>query len=345
MAFAQFPQQQQVVQLLQRSLERGRLGHAYLFSGDSLEELQAVAETLAKTLNCSEPSRGRLGQGHAVDCCDRCSSCRRIHEALHPDIQWIRPESKSRVVRIEQIRDLLQSFHLKPAEAQYKVAIIVAADRMNEQAANAFLKTLEEPPTRSILVLISTNPQRLLETIVSRCLRLHFAGTAGAKADPAHLEWLAAFAKAAVAEKSLLGRYRLLGGLLARLAKLKEGIEEDLNTRSPLNKYDDLDPDLREKWEDELSAAVEAEYRRQRGEILTTLEWWLRDVWLRTLETGAELCSFPQLAEEAAGVARRLTTEDALRNLITLERTQTLLHTNVQEALALEVAFLKLKLG
>jgi len=173
MAFKKFPRQMQGIQLLQRSLARGRLGHAYLFTGDQLEELELLARTLAKTLNCRNPVET---DGVATDCCDECLTCRKIDNETHADIHWARPESKLRVITVEQMRDLMQQIQLKPAEADYKVTIIAGADRLNTQAANAFLKTLEEPPAKSILILLSTQPSRILETILSRCLRLNFSG-------------------------------------------------------------------------------------------------------------------------------------------------------------------------
>src|SRR5258708_6801136 len=113
MSFAQFPEQQQVVQLLQRSLERGRLSHAYLFHGANLGDLEGVARTLAKTLNCTDPVR-RPGAAFQTDCCDRCLSCRKIDGDNHPDVQWVRAESKSRIVTIDQMRELMQTISLKP---------------------------------------------------------------------------------------------------------------------------------------------------------------------------------------------------------------------------------------
>jgi DNA polymerase-3 subunit delta' len=253
----------------------------------------------------------------------------------------VRPESKSRVILIEQMRDLMQEINLKPNDAEYKVAIIVAADRLNVNAANAFLKTLEEPPAKSVIILLSTEPQRLLETILSRCLRLNFGGDGKARFAPEQLEWLGQFSEmASTQEKSLLGRYRLLDGLAQRLAKLRETVEEALTARSPLARHDDVEKDLREKWEEELKAAIEAEYRRHRADILAGVHWWLRDVWLHTLKAGAELVSFPQFGATAK-VAGRITPPQALENLRVMEQTQRLLHSNVQETLALEVGLLK----
>jgi len=341
MAFKHFPKQMQGVQLLQRSLARGRLGHAYLFAGHQLEELESLARTLAKTLNCLKPVKTG---GVATDCCDDCAVCRKIDNDTHADIHWVRPESKSRVVTIEQMRELMREIQLKPTGAEYKVAIITAADRLNNQAANAFLKTLEEPPAKSILILLTTEPQRILETVVSRCLRLNFSGEGARLADAAQSEWLAQFGALAVTEsKSLMGRYRLLDVLLQKLGEIRARVDETLTARSPLQRYEDVEKDLREKWEDELAAAIEAEYRRQRADLLLLVQWWLRDVWLHALAAGGELLSFPQVAG-AEAVARRLTPRLALENLQVLEQTQRLLHTNVQEALALEVGLLKLHL-
>src|SRR5438045_9583710 len=112
MSFSSFKEKDPAVELLQRSLARGRLGHAYLFSGDDLDHLEAVAKTLAKTLNCQKPIKS-VSDNTAVDCCDVCPSCRKIENYTHTDVQWIRPESKSRVIVIEQMRDLMQTVVLK----------------------------------------------------------------------------------------------------------------------------------------------------------------------------------------------------------------------------------------
>lgn len=343
MAFNQFADQERVVQLLQRSLRRGRLGHAYLFCGNDIALLEEMAFTLAKTLNCENPPE-RSEAGLPLDCCDACLNCEKIGRAGHPDVLSIRPESKLRVIKIDQIRALLKTIYLKPTQGTYKVAVMAAADRLNVQAANAFLKTLEEPPPNSILILLTTEPERLLDTILSRCLRLNFSGEA-IRNDEATVGWVGQFNDvAAKGGESLLSRYQLLSVMMGRLGEVKEEIAETLAERSPLEKYDDLDPKLREKWEAELDAAVEAEYRRRRAELLEGVQWWLRDVWLATLQVGGDLPAFPQLAEGVKKIAGRIRPEQALENLKTVEELQSRLHSNVQEALAIEVGFLRLKL-
>ena len=336
-SFKQFSSQPGV-QLLQRSLARGRLGHAYLFSGDQLEELESLARTLAKTLNCQNPVKQN---GEAVDSCDVCSSCTKIDKDTHADIHWARPESRSRVVTIDQVRELMREIQLKPTEAQFKVAVLAGADRLNVQAANAFLKTLEEPPARSVMILLSTEPSRILETILSRCLRVNFSGGARRDLTDAEAGWLEKFSSLAIEQKTLLGRYHLADLLLQKLGEIRAQADELLGARSPLQKYDDVEKSLREKWEEELAASVEAEYRRRRTDLLLLVQCWLRDVWLATLVAGNELLNFPNLSGTRA-LAKKISPRQALENLQILEETQRLLHTNVQEALALEVGLLKL---
>ena len=341
MAFKDFPQQQIVTQL-RRCLEKDRVAHAYLFNGTELQPLEDLARTLAKTLNCETPA-ARASSGLPLDSCDKCPSCRRIEDGNHPDILWLRPESKSRIITIEQMRDLMQTVFLKPTAAQWKVAIIVCADRLNVHAANAFLKTLEEPPRNTIIILLSTEPQRVLETIVSRCLRLNVAAVAPHPQEPALVNWLGLFADVvAVEQKSLLGRYQLLSSVLNRLNEMKEAITEALTKRSPLERYADLDPKTRERFEDELAAAIEAEYRRQRADLLAGIEWWLRDVWLATMSLDQQQLSYPQFATQAKAVAKRVNPASAMNNLTTIEQIQRMLASNVQEALTLEVGLLRL---
>ena len=343
MSFSRLTEHQQGIDLLQRSLEKGRLAHGYLLSGGSMPALEQIARSLAQTLSCQHPARrGELAA--AIDCCGECSPCRRIEGGNFPDVLWLRPESKSRIISVDQIRGLIQTMNLKPVEGGYKVGIIVAADRLRVEAANAFLKTLEEPPPRSILILLSSEPSRLLETIISRCLRLNFGGET--PADPADIDWLRSFAgRLAVDSAGLLEKYQIVSSLAGRLETLRSGIEEKLEAGSPLEKYDDVDPDLREKWEEELKAAIEAEYRGRRVELLGLVQQWFRDVWLLSQGMQSAELALPALAAESAAIARKLTPAQARNNLLSLDGLQRLLHTNVQEALALEVGFLRLQTG
>lgn len=347
-AFTDFPEHQRAIEPLQRSLDRGRLGHAYLISGADADALEGIARTLAKTLNCLQPRRGAAGA--AVDCCDTCLNCRKIGHDNHADVLWVRPEKKTRVIGIGQItprpdtngRTLTEFNAYSPTEGARKVAVLAGADRLNEAAANAFLKTLEEPNARTVFILLTTEPERVLETIESRCLRLRLAGDEGIRLKPATLEWLREFAAAASGVSGLFARYTLADRLLERLNALNEAIEAELTARSPLETYPDAEPEQRKRWEEELKAGIESEYRRQRGELLAAVQAWFHDVWLHTLGHGDGLVFLPELSSAAQTTAARLKPAAAARNLTVLDRTQRQLHTNAQEALVLEVGFLQL---
>lgn len=342
MAFAQLEGQPAGVTLLQRSLERGRLGHAWLFLGPDLEPMTRLARALAMTLSCETPRMGPAGL--PIDACDRCPACRQVAQDLHPDVHWLRPESRSRQITVDLMRELLRFLHMKANGPGWKVAVLAGADRLNEQAANTFLKTLEEPPARSVLILLTTEPSRVIDTIRSRCLRLTIGGESGGQVDPAHRAWIRNFSETVAQDAGgLLARYRLFDSLLAELTRLREQVQEELTARSPLQKYEDLEPSLRERWEAELAAAIEADYRRRRHDFLAGLLWWLRDVWLSAIDGGEPFLRFPDLTASSRRVAGRITRVEALENLRSMERTLRLLHTNVQEALALEVGLLRLR--
>lgn len=363
-AFRDLPKEQAGVALLQRALARGRLGHAYLFSGPDPVALEAVARSVAKVLLCQQPSRS--AEGAPVDCCDRCSACRRVDSGTHPDVHWIRPESKLRVITIDQVRDLSRQIFLKPHEATWKVGILMDADCLNLQAANALLKTLEEPPSRSVLMLLSSEPARLLETIVSRCMRIHFAAPAAAHPEPEIADWVRRFAElAAQTHRGVLGRYRMVDLILQRLALERDKAEADVKARwtegpeeqpapRPGPRAEPIDEPVGEDdgrvlaggSEAAQKAAIEAEYRRRRDRFLGAIENWFRDVWLAQMriEDGVRPI-YPGWAATSQ-LAGRLTEAEALRNLGLWEELKTLLRrTNVQELLAIETAVLQLELG
>jgi DNA polymerase-3 subunit delta' len=152
-----------------RAVARGRLAHAYLFTGPRGVGKRLFAFELGKALLCEASPAGRF------EACDRCPACIQVAAGTHPDFfSCGRPEDKLELP-IEVMRELCQSFGLKSARGRGKVAILDDADDLNEESANCFLKTLEEPPPRSILLLIGTNPDRQLATIVSRCQVVRFS--------------------------------------------------------------------------------------------------------------------------------------------------------------------------
>ncbi len=170
------------VDILKRALAHDALAHAYLFSGEPGIGKRLTAHALAAALNCEAAGAGGG--------CGVCPACRKVAGGIHPDVRIIMPESRdeqllatlsskeagkaSDEIKIDQIRRAQESISLKPSEGRKKVLIVDDAETMNEASQNAFLKTLEEPPGESLIILITSMPQSLLPTIRSRCQALVF---------------------------------------------------------------------------------------------------------------------------------------------------------------------------
>lgn len=341
MSFKQLAASQPAVAAtLQRRLANDRLAHALLFAGDALEDMELAARELAKAVNCESPTK----QGG----CDHCDSCKKIDAPTppggqHPDVQWVRPESKSRIIVIEQTRDMEKTLQLKPTMGRMKVGVIVEADRLGREAANSFLKTLEEPPNRSLLLLLSAAPEQLLETVQSRCQRMQFGAAATREPVAAHAPLVDGLVALLGGGGSVLKSYRLFEAIRAFLDAEKKQIEEQVEQAAQLDRYrESADPKWFEDKEKEMKAQVEGEYRRRRATALATLEWLLRDV-LLCLEGGDAAALFHRDRSDALRkLAAAQTRERALANLETVETLQEQLKGNVNEATALEVALLRL---
>jgi len=169
MAFKDIIGQKKALRILQRTIERGKIPSSYLFAGESGIGKKYTAINLAKTVNCLKA----VDSEHIpVDSCDACSSCKKIDAGVHPDYLLVSPEGGK--IRIEEIRPVDNRLSLKPFEGKNKIVIIDDADTMNVFASNAFLKTLEEPPKDSLIILVSSKPDNLSDTIRSRCSRINF---------------------------------------------------------------------------------------------------------------------------------------------------------------------------
>lgn len=169
MSFEQVKGHDAQVRLFDQAVRRGRLGHAYLFVGPPGIGKRFFGRELAKSLLCDAPPDGRL------DSCAHCPSCVQVDAGTHPDFFATGRPPESLELPIEVVRELCGNFALKSARGRGKVVLLDDADDLNEEAANCFLKTLEEPPPRSLLLLIGTSQERQLATIVSRCQVVRFA--------------------------------------------------------------------------------------------------------------------------------------------------------------------------
>ncbi len=161
MTFAQILGHDRQKDILRRALGSGRLAHAYLFSGPDGVGKRLMALALVRGVFCQE------GAG-----CGDCLACRKVDHGNHPDLHLLEAEGAS--IKIDQVRDLQRQMALRPLEAPRKVALVDGADRLSPSAANALLKTLEEPTGEALFILLTSRPEGVLPTIRSRCQRLPF---------------------------------------------------------------------------------------------------------------------------------------------------------------------------
>jgi len=166
MPFAEILGQERAVSRLRRAVAAGRLAQAYSFVGPEGVGKRLTALALAQTVNCTE-------RGAEAEACGACASCRKIAAGGHPDVTLVGPGDKS-AIGIEQVREMAARAGRRAYEGAVKVWIVDPAERMQEPAANAFLKTLEEPPGASLFLLLTSTPSALLPTIRSRCQEVRF---------------------------------------------------------------------------------------------------------------------------------------------------------------------------
>jgi DNA polymerase-3 subunit delta' len=266
------------------AIEQGRMGHSYLLTGDHADALEQLALGLAGQVLDAAPQE-------------------------HPDFHAVRPESKSRHITVKQVRELERELYLRPYVAPLKVAAIFDAERMclaGASAANAFLKTLEEPPAHTLILLTSARPAMLLPTIVSRCLRLDLGfEDIGEGVDPAWIKpWYAPQPNAAL---RAYARAQVLNDHWAEIREKAEAHGKD----AP----DDQDEDVGK-------ALVEAEFQLGRQESIAALQRWY---WKRS---------------EAVA---QTTEQERTRAVRALEQLQDALARNCEPNLAVEVACLRIE--
>jgi len=261
--------QERAVSFLQRSLEKGNLAHAYIFTGPPHVGKMTLALNLAQALNCQENASP----------CGLCNSCQKIAQGKHADVQTIgllstpeADETKARAeISIDQIRQLQHSASLPPFEGQYRAFIIDGAESLSIEAANCLLKTLEEPVGRVVFILLTTSTSLLPETVVSRCQRLELHPLSSGEVENA------------LVTGSGVGPEK--AKLLARLSRgcfgwaVSAALSEDL-----LKQY----YEIRDKLVDIINADYEGrfnyaaqlanQFSQRRGSVKEVLDLWL-DLW------------------------------------------------------------------
>lgn len=290
-----------------RAFDAGRMPHALIVSGHPRGAGLDFAEGLLKMV-FGEPAPEKLRQ--------------------HVDIQWIEPESKSRQIRVdEQIRPLIEFFSLTSYAGGWKAAVILFADRMNPNAQNAMLKTLEEPPPRSLLLLVTDSPAALLPTIRSRSQYVDVT----ADDRPREASWVPAV-------MDLLRHSPLRRGcemiawtdrLTAPLRELEEQAKAEESERA------DESEGAKKMTKDVIEGRVAARVKEMREEILRTIQLWQRDVMARATQGEAVPANFPEEEEFIAAQAEGLSFAEAAVRVAAVDEVRELLEHNIRASVAL----------
>jgi DNA polymerase III subunit delta' len=311
-------------QYLRRAHEQNRLAHAYLISGPLDSGKRTLAAELAHLVTGTNPAGVFSG------------SAREIFLA--------EPESKSRRIVIDQIRALEHTLQMRAPPGQRKVAIVAEADRLQPQAANAFLKTLEEPTKDSLLLLLSALPEALPDTIVSRCIAIPLTPGEEPKSNAEQTDLVTLLRETALDQASSVQHaYQLAQDFQRLLAAIRERIKTEnaeALKREETRYRNATDGAWLDEREEYYKALSESLYIQQRSSLIETLLKWWSDV-LRA-SSGLRAFNLPAAKKETAAVAKRFTVVEVLRRIRWLEQLRENLGRNIQEALAIEVAFLRI---
>ncbi len=314
---------EKALEYLQRAHKQQRLAHAYLISGPAGSGKSAVAAGLAAALNNTTPEQAL--------------------SARAPDVFVTEPASRSRRIVVDQIRSLERTLQLRTSSGRKKIAIIRDADRMQTQAANAFLKTLEEPPQNSLLLLLTALPEALPETIVSRCLSLPLQVPSQTKLSREESELLQLLCAAAEGNSSGIERaYGVSHGIQRLLDSIRSEIREEhaAALQAEERRYrQTTDGAWLAEREDYYKAMTESVYRERRSRLLEALFLWWADVLRARVDVPGR--SLQTCENATAKIAARLKTTDVLKRIRRLEEMRDQLNSTAQEALVLEVACLR----
>jgi DNA polymerase III subunit delta' len=300
-----------------RAKDGGRLPHSYLVTGPDGSGKRDLARKFFAELNPNAVAE------------------------RHPDYHLVEPESKSRRILVEQIRELEDSLRMKSSGGGWKFGVVVDADRMMPQASNAFLKTLEEPPLKSILLLLTTVPEALLETVQSRCIRISLRASGAPMSDPAGDTLLSVVARVSQEKpNSIVGALTLARAFQDQLQSVRITIESEheakLNDETEAYRQR-TDGRWLEREEERLVVLTESRYVKARSTLIDRLmEWFAEAV---RLKDGVEAPGADKA--DVQKFAKLYSIPELLRRYRALAELQENLSRNIQEALAIEVAFIE----
>ena len=323
MSFNEIIGQERAIGILRRAVEQERIAQAYLFLGTEGIGKKLTALNLAKALNC----RGERAAPYLS--CDICPACRKIDHGNHPDIQVLGGTREQ--IKIDQIRQLQKGLHYKPFEGRKKVVIIDGAERLVPAAANALLKTLEEPPPETVIILITISLYQLLPTIISRCQKIRF--------QPLNTESLKKVLgdSLSLPEEALETLALLSGGSPGITLQIADSIAE---TRGEL--FRRVEQLVRDKIEELLQLADELSKNKEGLEgTLELLKVFFRDIMIFR-ENRAERLANIALLPSIERLAGKLSTPEIVSKIEAINEAQSALRQNANRQLAMERMLLRI---
>lgn len=276
----------------------GNWGHAYLFLGDEAEFLERFALGWLQGFACT----ARLADGEA---CGQCPACQAFAHGNYPDLHVLRPHSKIRTIKVEHVRELEHTLKLTSHTGGLKIGLLCEADRMGEEAQNAFLKTLEEPPKNCFLVLLACQPRLLLPTVRSRCQIIHLAYNRRSYDQATKhglFPVLAMLRQGAGAATAIAAAHRLTV-ILGRIEQEAEAVADETKPSAQMAELAQLDKTVKKQLEEDEVIRVESEYRRRRAEILDGVHVWFMQLMLAAQGVPLETLPHPEVIAAAGGDA------------------------------------------
>ncbi|HNX33591.1 MAG TPA: DNA polymerase III subunit [Kiritimatiellia bacterium] len=313
--------------MVRRALDVGHPAHGYLIVGPVRGVALDLAVRILQVLFCRSSEKP----------CGTCDGCRHVVDRQEVDIHWIFPEKKSRIISADQIREkLINEVTQTSFSGGWKAGVLVGADRLNDASANAFLKTLEEPPEKTLFMLLSDAPQQLLPTIISRCQRIDLDEVRGLSEPWKRrvIETLASPLLSRTMEKLAMSNV-----LFSILADMK-GKAEQLITEEESNS-EVVDEDGKEVFE----AKVSARYRELRTDFLLEMLRWFRDMFVLKAGGDDSLVHNRANLEVLKERVGRLTLVQTIYNLNAVEELARQMERNLPEETLLGYALDRLNHG
>ncbi|MBI5880407.1 MAG: DNA polymerase III subunit delta' [Chloroflexi bacterium] len=310
---------------------RTRPSHAYLITGPAQIGKLTLAQDFARALNCTAGDAPALFGEPAEPPCGVCRACQAIAAGRHPDVHTVKRQADKSEILVDQLRDVQNELALKPYEARWRVAIVEHIDEANASAANAFLKTLEEPAPQVVIVLTAQNPESVLPTIRSRCQQLPLRPLPIGRVEDALVERFGA----APAHARMLAR--LSGGRIGWAIEASR--DEDLlaQRRAQLQEWLEA-PGQPTAARIELAGRLTAKDADVRGALELWLSWW-RDLLLVKGGHAAAIVH-ADFADRLQHDAERLDLRAIERYLSSIQDARTQIEQNVNTRLAVEVMLL-----